>query len=176
MKKFNAFIEKRNFKKIFIVYVIAAVICGAVCAGAVGYIFKEKISLAVEYKKADDAFEKQSSYEELKKDADRLAGASGDICGVLLADNKNKVIYAAKTSDFAAGEDFELKRAESGKLLQSKKNPDMIFRFVKKDEFMLSAVFAEGFNEFYDKYDEDDFYYDNFQSKEKGCSRSGAVL
>lgn len=41
MKKFNAFIEKRNFKKIFIVYIIIAVICGAACAGAVGYIFRE---------------------------------------------------------------------------------------------------------------------------------------
>ena len=28
MNKFNAFIEKRNFKRIFIVYVISAVVCG----------------------------------------------------------------------------------------------------------------------------------------------------
>ena len=28
MNRFNNFIEKRNFKKIFIVYVIAAVVCG----------------------------------------------------------------------------------------------------------------------------------------------------
>lgn len=58
MNRFDDFIEKRNFKKIFIVYIIIAVVCGFACAGAAGYVFRDKISLAMQYEKASEVFKK----------------------------------------------------------------------------------------------------------------------
>lgn len=55
MNKFNKFVKKRNFKKIFIIYIAAAIICGIACAGAVGYVFRDKISFAVQYKRAGES-------------------------------------------------------------------------------------------------------------------------
>ena len=40
MSKFNEFIEKRNFKKIFIIYIIIAIVLGAASVGAVGYVYR----------------------------------------------------------------------------------------------------------------------------------------
>lgn len=89
---------------------------------------------------------------------DRLAGTSDDICDILLLDDKNKVIYSANKSDFASDNLFELKRVEGSKFLQIGNNSDTVFRFVKKDEFMLSSVFADDFEEIYDE-------LDNYQNK-----------
>lgn len=82
----------------------------------------------------------------------------------MLLDDKNTVIYSAKKSELADGT-FELKKTEGGRFLQSDKIPDAVFRFVKKDEFMLNSVFADDFKEIYDEYDEDYFYLHNFQNK-----------
>ncbi len=47
MNGFNAWIAKRNFKKICIICIIAAVLCGLFCAGAVGYVYRDKVNLAL---------------------------------------------------------------------------------------------------------------------------------
>lgn len=165
MNGFNEFIGKRNFKKIFIIYVIAAVICGIACTAAVGYIFKDKISLAYRYEKAAESMKKESYGEKVKQNIEKLAASSDDICDVLVLDDRNSVVYSAKDSDFAKNRVFELKKSDGSRLLQSDKNPSAVFRFIKKDEFMLSSVFADGFKEIYDEYDEDSFYLDNIQNK-----------
>ena len=165
MNRFNMFIERRNFKKIFIVYVIIAVVCVIACAGAVGYVFKDKINLALQYERAGEALKRKSSDDKVKESIDRLAVSSGDICDVLILDDKNNIVYSAKDSDFASKGVFELKKEDGGKFLHIGENDNAVFRFVKKDEFMLSAVFADDFKEIFDEYDEDNFYLDNFQNK-----------
>lgn len=165
MNKFNAFIEKRNFKKIFIIYIIAAIVCAAVCAGAVGYIFKDKISLAFCYEKTSDNIKSKTDRDSIKKSIDTLAASSDDICDILLLDEDNKILYSTKKSNFAAEDTFKLQKINDSKFLQNDNEDNAAFRFVKKDEFMLSAVFADGFKEIYDEYDEDNFYLNNFQNK-----------
>lgn len=96
---------------------------------------------------------------------DALAASSNDICDVLLLDDQNRVLYTAKQSDFALNGAFKLQRAEGSRFLQSDQADGALFRFVKKDEFMLSAVFADDFQDIYDKYDEDTFYMDHLQNK-----------
>lgn len=165
MNKFNAFIEKRNFKKIFIVYIIAAIICGIACAGAIGYVFKDKINLALQYEKANEVLKKGNSDSKKKQSIDTLANSSDDICDILLLDEKNNILYSAKNSSLGKDNAFVIEREEGSRFLQSRGNPDTVFRFVKKEEFMLSAVFADDFTEIHNEYDEDGFYLDNFQNK-----------
>ncbi len=160
MDGFNSFIEKRNFKRIFIVFLIIACVAGLTCAGAVGYIFRDRINLALKYEKACENFENESN-----GTIDTLAAASEDIRDVLVLDNGNNVVYSAKKSEFASEKTFNLKKENSSRFLQNEKNSDAVFRFVKKDEFMISSVFADDFKEIHDEYDEDNFFLDNFQNK-----------
>ncbi len=158
-------IERWNFKKIFLVYIIAAILCAGLCAGAAGYVYRDKISLALQYERASEAFYKQNTQEQQRQSIDRLAAASDDICDILLLDDKNRIVYSAKQSEFAADGTLELKKADGGRFLQSDAYPDAAFRFVKKEEWMLSAAFADRFTEIHEEYDEDNFYLDHFQNK-----------
>ncbi len=59
MNGFNAWIAKRNFKKNCIICIIAAVLCGLFCAGAVGYVYRDKVNLALQYEKASRSVKKE---------------------------------------------------------------------------------------------------------------------
>lgn len=166
MSKFNEFIEKRNFKKIFIIYIIIAIVLGAASIGAVGYVYRDKIKMAVSYERTGDLFKKQTDSEEIKKSVDALAATSDDIADILILDDQNNIIYSAKNSGIAQNAVFELNRTENGsKYLVSEKNGDAVFRIVKKDEFMLSSVFADHYSDINEEYDEDNFYRSDFINK-----------
>lgn len=166
MSKFNEFIEKRNFKKIFIIYIIIAIVLGAASVGAVGYVYGDKIKMAVLYERASDLFKKQTDSDEVKKSVDALAETSDDIADILILDDQNNIIYSAKNSKIAQDALLELNRIENGsKYLVSEKIGDAVFRIVKKDEFMLSLVFADHYSDINEEYDEDNFYRRNFINK-----------
>lgn len=167
MTKFNSIIGKLNFKKIFIDYLIITIILGILCSAAVGYIYKDKIGLALKYESVSDRLkDKNVDIKTVKSELKKLAEASGDITDILLLDNKNNVLYSANETNLAWDSAFELKNnSQRDKFLVSDRNSDVAFRFVKKDEFMLSAVFAEKSPEIQDEYDEDHFYLNNFQNK-----------
>ena len=167
MNGFNNFLGKINFRKIFIGYVIIAVIIGVLCSAAVGYIYKDKIGLAISYKSASEKIKnKNTDIAAVKSELKKLAESSADITDILLLDGKNNVLYSANETNLAWDSAFELtNNSQRDKFLVSDKNGDVAFRFVKKDEFMLSAVFAEKFPEIQDEYDEDHFYLSNFQNK-----------
>ena len=46
MSSFNRIIEKLNFKKIFVGYIILSLVAGILCAGWVGYVYRDKINLS----------------------------------------------------------------------------------------------------------------------------------
>lgn len=167
MNKFNSIIDKMNFKRIFIGYVIITIILGILCSAAVGYIYKDKIGLALNYKSAAEKIKSRNTdIETVKTELKKLAESSGDITDILLLDNRNNILYSANSTDLAWDSAFELNNNfQNGGFLVSEKNDDAAFHFVKKDEFMLSAVFAEKFTEIQEEYDEDNFYLNNFQNK-----------
>lgn len=163
MNRFNKFIEKRSFKKIFVIYIIFAILCGICTLGAVGYVYKDKISFALEYERANEALEK-SSTEKAKSSLEKLSKTSDDIIDILLLDNSNNIIYSSKNTNLAWNSTFELKRDRDDKLLTSDLNPDTAFQLVKKDKFMLSSILGD-FKSLYDEYDEENSYLNNFQNK-----------
>lgn len=165
MNKFNVFIGKRNFKRIFIIYMIAAITAGAACLGTVGYIYRDKIRLAAVYEKTSAVFKKQGDSEKFRQSLAELAD-SADITDILLLDNRNNIVYSAKNTDIAGDTVFDLNRAEDGsRFLVTDKNSGAAFRLVKSDEFMLTSVFADDFTEIHDEYCEDNFYRSDFQNR-----------
>lgn len=167
MSKLNVILDKWNFKKIFIGFIIISVIIGILCASGVGYIHRDKISFAIKYESINDKIEDDlSDIEKVKSDLSELSKASSDIADILLLDNNNHILYSTNNLSLAGNETFDLKRDEENKrFLVSDKNKDIAFRFVKKDEFMLSSAFADKFSEVHDEYDEDNFYQSNFTNK-----------
>lgn len=164
MKGFNRVVNW-NFKKIFIIYLIITVVCGVFAAAAVGYVFRDKISLAYHFEKASEAFE-HADADKIRGSIDALAASSADITDVLILGDDNSVIYSAKGTNLARGDLFELKKSEDGgRFLVSDADSDAVFRFAKKDEFMLRSVFADDFEKIHDEYDEDSFYRNGYDSK-----------
>lgn len=164
MSKFHAWIEKRNFKRIFLWYLILAIVTGIACAVGVGFVFQDKIRLAMRYEQASEAFQKNQDEATLEKSLHQLAASSGDIVDVLLLDENNRVMYSEKQTKLAWDTSFDLRQTDN-KFLVSDQNPDVAFRFVKKDEFMLSSVFANDFESVHEEYDEDHFYQARFQNQ-----------
>ncbi len=88
---------------------------------------KDKIALAVNYEKADRAFEKAATADELKNAAEALAGSSNDITDILITDSNGRYTsvngWATKMLDF--------KRTQDG-YFTSDSYPDTVFKLVKK--------------------------------------------
>ena len=167
MNKVNKIIEKFNFKKIFAVYLIFAVLAGILCGGAVGYIYKDKLRFAFEYERLSARLRNNAlDMESVKSELDELSQSSPDIVDILILDNENNVLYSAKNTNLAWGDKFEVKRNNGGgNFLVSDDNSNAVFHLVKKDEFMLSSLLSGDFAKIYDEYEDDNFYFYNFENK-----------
>lgn len=155
------FIENRNFKKIFAVYLILSIVCAALCSAVIGYIYRDKLTLALKYNSAREALEKQGSAD-TEALLDGIANASADVIDVLTVDSQNTVTYSASNSAIV-GRRFSLKRDENG-LLTTDMYGGAALRFLSNDEFMLSAVFSDVLSKFSDKtekYEEEEYFYLN---------------
>ena len=55
MNKLENILSKWNFKKIAVIYIIAALVAGICCVTAVGIIYGERLSFAINYSRLDNA-------------------------------------------------------------------------------------------------------------------------
>ena len=153
------FIENWNFKRIFVIYLIIAVVCAALCSAAIGYIYRDKLTLALKYNFAREALEKQGSAD-TESLLSGIADASADVIDAITIDEQNTVTYSASNSAIV-GRRFSLKKDENG-LLTTDIYGGAALRFLSNDEFMLSAVFSDVLSKFSDKtekYEEEEYFY-----------------
>lgn len=151
MNKFETFLSKRNFKKIAIWYIIAALVVGLACAGTVAYLYRQRLSFAWKYAKLEDI--KQD--DKLRSAVDQLADASDDVVDVLILDRENNVTYSAKNSEFASGKLELAKVGNEKKYLASAAYPNAVFQYVKDEEFMLNSIINKDFGKIREDYDDD---------------------
>lgn len=168
MSSFNKFIKHLNFKKILILYLIFLFIVGIICAGSVGYIYRDKIQFVFQYQRMSERLEKKDvDIQTVKQEMNTMAAASEDIVDILLLDNQNNILYSSKNSKLAWDRSLNLSKSDGGgDFLVSDQNSNIAFRFVGKDEFILSSIFAGNFSQIYDEYDKENFYQTNFLNKE----------
>ena len=151
MNRLEKILSKWNFKKIAVWYLIAAVVAGLCCAGAVGLIYRERLNFAWQYSRLEEAKNDAA----LKTAAQKTAGASADVVDVLILDGRNQVVYSAKNSDFSGGA-LELTKAGSEKkYLISDAHPNAVFRYVGSEEFMLNSIINKDFGRIRSDYDDD---------------------
>lgn len=163
MIRFERFLSCLHFKKIALVYIVAAVLAALGCAIAVGTLYRDRLSFAWQYFRLDRAVESGDTAA-LQSGIDRLA-ASGDVVDVLLLDANNQVLYSAKQSVYAGGQ-LNLSRVEGGgSYLVSDRSPQVVFRYVRKADFLLQSVFAFDWGDILEEYGDDAFYEGGFSQK-----------
>lgn len=161
MNRFEKALLKRNFKKIAVWYLILAAATGLICAGTVGYIYRERLNFAWQYSRLEETKDSAA----LKSAADKTASASADVIDVLILDENNIVTYSAKNSEFAVGK-MELVRAETEKkYLISDSHPNAAFRYVKSEEFLLKSIISKDFGKIRSEYDDESAFENSLSSK-----------
>ncbi len=164
MNKLSNSIVQLNFKKIVRTYIIFAVIAVIAVAGGVGFVFRDSLSYAWQYSKFSEAA-KSMKEEDIRKEADKLAESSENLVDVLLLNGKNEVLYSSNKSEFGSGK-FSLSPVEDmNSYLANSIDENVVFKFVKGEEFLLSSVFDFNFEKIQKDYEDAAFYEENHSEK-----------
>lgn len=161
MSKLEKILSKWNFKKIAALYLIIALLVGIACTGTVAWLYRERLNFAWQYSRLDEA----KREDDLHTAADKTASASNDVVDVLILDNSNTVTYSAKNSDFANGSLELTKVGDEKKYLASDKYPNVVFQYVKSEEFMLNSIINKDFGKIRSDYDDDSAFESDLSSK-----------
>ncbi len=164
MNRLEKTLSKKNFRKIAVIYIIAALVAGICCVTAVGIIYGERLGFAVNYLRLEHTL-KHDDYEKLCSAVDKTAFATDDVIDVLVLNSDNKVTYSSKNSEFASDYLQLEKVGDEKKYLASEEYPDTVFKYVKNDEFMFSSILNRDFGKIRSDYDDDSFYDSSFSSK-----------
>lgn len=174
MKNFDRIVEKINFKRAAAVYLIAAVILGILSAGALGFLFREKLAFAYRYDQISEGVRHSAgSPADLRAGLTGLANRSQDVADILILDSKNKIIFSAKNSGlFGSGSLTLAGSGEKGsRYLLDRENPNVFFRLVENGRFSVwKALLGKEHDEGRD--DADDFFYESNFNAEKVYSLS----
>ena len=154
-----------NFKKIFIGFIIFAIIIGIGSLGVGGYIFKDKISFIYHYDKIKEEFKRNDS-NTIKNELSKFSNDFNDIADILVLDKDNNVVYSAKQK-FTNNSNFELDYSSvSKKYLVDKNNEDVMFYLTDNEELMLSLITNKNIDKIKRDHDDESFFLKNIKSKE----------
>lgn len=151
MNRLEKILSKWDFRKIAVWYLILAIVAGLCCAGAVGYIYRERLDFAWQYSRLEEAKDDAA----LKMAAQKTAYASADVVDVLVLDGNGQVTYSVKNSEFSKGVLALTKAGSEKKYLISAEHPDAAFRYVKGEELMLNSIINRDFGRVRSDYDDD---------------------
>lgn len=165
MNKFEKMLSGWNFKKIVAVYIIAAVIALIGCCAAVGVVFHDRISFAYQYTRLEESLDRDHN-RFLHSAMVKTAASSEDVVDILALDQNNNVVDSAKNSVFAKEKLELMQSGERRKYLSAADHPDVVFKYVKNDEFMLNSIINTDFGEIRHEYDDDSFYRPEDSAKE----------
>mgnify|MGYP001244665502 CR=1 FL=1 len=169
MKKFDEIIKKINFKKIAIIYIITAIIVGIASLGFLGYMFRDKITLALNYNSISEKVDRNDQgINAITGDLSNFASKSNDIVDILILDNTNKITYNAKKSELAKSGTLDLQptNEKEQKYLIDKNNPNEYFKLIKEDSLLLTTSIFDDDNKI-EKFKDDDYFYENNFSDKK---------
>ncbi len=134
---------------------------GVACAGAVGFLYQERLDFAWQYSRLEEARDEAA----LKTAADKTAAASADVVDVLILDGNGQVTYSAKNSAFASGTLELVKAGSEKKYLTSAAHPDAVFQYVKSEEFMINSIINKDFGKIRSDYDDDSAFESRLAQK-----------
>lgn len=168
MNKSESFINRIPFKKVAVIYLVAAVIAGVLSAGFLGFTFKNKLAFLYQYNRVSEEVEdNKNGIDAVKPELTALAEKSSDIADILILNNENNILFSARNSDFAQAGSLELVGSSNREnhFLIDKANPDVCFTLIRSDSLRLLKEMIDRDNEIEQGYNDDYFYETNFNAK-----------
>jgi len=162
MKRLEKLLSIVNFKKVFMIYMITAIIVGIALVSFLGYMFRDKIRLMIDYDRISEKLEHNTGATAILSDLIEFAEKNADVVDVLILDKENEVLFSAKDSEIAKSGTLKLERdiqwSNDSRFMFDPSNPEVMYRLIKNERLALSfATVVRGFNP-YEKYDDEYFF------------------
>ncbi len=165
----NSIIEKINFKKIIIIYIIISIIIGIGLILFIGSKFQSKIEFIYNYHEISNEFEKNNyNLENIKNKINKISENSKDVVDILILNNENEIIYSSKKSEFAEQNKFILNK-KNNTLNNYFINPNynnITFKLNSKDELIINTILSNFDLEVKKEYEDEIFYETDFNKQE----------
>jgi len=96
---------KINFKKVAVIYIIAAVVAGIAGGVLLGVVFRDKISLYMDSREINGKLESSESFTPAGADLTSFVDKHSDVTGALITDGAGNILFRAG-ADMVAGNTF----------------------------------------------------------------------
>lgn len=164
----NRFIEKINFKKVAILYIIIVLLVGIGLMIFIGNKFQNKLKFIYNYYNISEKLEKDHyNIEEIKEQINNISDNSEDIVDVLILNKENQILYSSKNSELAKNKEFILnkKNNQTNKYFTIPDGDNIIFRLTTDKELIITTVLSNFETEIQKNYENEVFYEKNFNDK-----------
>ena len=162
MKKLENLLCRVNFKKVFVIYLIVALVAGIASVSVLGYVFRDKIGLVIDYDRISEKLDHNTDATAIQSNLASFAKKNADVVDVLILDKDNNILFSAKDSAIAKSGSLNLERdiqwENDHKYLVDPTNPEIMYRLTKNERLprSLDAV-VKGFDS-HEKYDDEYFF------------------
>jgi len=134
-------LAKLNFKKVIIIYLVAAFVCGSASAAALGYLFRSKISLVIDYERISEK-KAPVTYEDIAA----FAVGHPEIAEALVLGVDRAIVFRAKDGGIVKGDVWSF--AKAGEMRGSNRlidpsHPGIALQWLDDDLTGLRAIIDE---------------------------------
>lgn len=169
MKKFLNWVNKLNFKKATIVYLILSALLLIACFSAVAYLMKDKIYLGYDFVRISKMVERQGETDNVKTRLNKLVADSANAKNAIIVDKNNNITFKTNNSIVGNSSKFELiPYASYRQTFQDAGNPKVIYKVIRGDDifsddsFVMHLKGRDGDSELYDDFS----FMEDLSSKE----------
>ncbi|TDT63625.1 zinc ribbon domain-containing protein [Fonticella tunisiensis] len=167
MRMLERFINKLNFKKAAITYIAISGVLLILCLSIIAYVSRDKIYMAIDYKRISDTLEKEGVTDRLKSQLKKLASDSNDINNVVVLDKDNNIVFKVNSSLIGDKKKMQLIPYDMGRgYLQDSTNEDILYKVVKQENIILNKDYIQNNKKVRLDIDEEFSYERDFSSKE----------
>jgi RNA polymerase subunit RPABC4/transcription elongation factor Spt4 len=167
MNSLDELIQKLNFKKAAITYIVIAGVLLLLCLSIIVYVSRDKISMVIDYQKIADSFERNGLTDNVKNQLQQLAADSKDIKNVVVLDKNNTIVYKANNNLIEGKTKLLLRPYKAGgKYLEDSTNSDYLFKVVKPDDMILNRDYIDKDQAERENIDDELYYEKDYKSKD----------
>jgi hypothetical protein len=167
MTGFDKIINKINFKTALKIFLISSVIIMLACTISIGYVLREKIHMAIDYKNVTENFKKEGVSDKTKMQMANLASNSKDIVNALILDRDNNIIFKINNNLIGNNTKLQFTPFEfNRKYLQDSSNNNIIYKVVGEENILLNKDYIKNDSKIKSDIDHDFSYEQDFSAKE----------
>ncbi|MEQ8155723.1 MAG: zinc ribbon domain-containing protein [Clostridiaceae bacterium] len=160
MDSLQKFTKRLNFRTAAKVYLIVSAVMLMLIISLIAYETKDKIHMAVDYKKASDTFEKQGLGDKLNSRLTKLGSDSKDIVNTIVLDKDNNVLFKFNNNLIGENSKLTLTPYESNRnYLQDNINKNILYRVVDEENILLNINYITSNEKLTSDIDKE-FYYE----------------